>query len=406
MSIDEAFEKASRILEEEQVAPTLLYSYDSSAWPSNKRYEEAQLRAQGYGPSIAAQIGLLQEQKQRPRQVYEDPKLYAFVSTNFNLLVKVFSQVADGDRGSLISQLLNFVRTPLPSIENKHSARFPSYEGHTSALALLAEFCIRTGYLNELLEATQHPKMPSRSLLIMLMELEQTIALNFNLFSDSQLTTMPSSLSTLREIAERQTYCARGPVDGPMTNNPHYRFGFQDLGNEIVKAIDGIAEECRKARYWYLKGALQELPNLEVENDKLQVETFLKKLGFDDLMVKSLNKAEDEYRNATTGFDLKDCLDHVRSFFEQLHLQAANAIADSVGKTRPVKYGEAIAFLRKEGIFTEKQEQLAAALFGFSSDEAVHKLIAAREFARLMRNIVIEYGVMFLASLDKRGVRI
>ncbi len=38
------------------------------------------------------------------------------------------------------------------------------------------------------------------------------------------------------------------------------------------------------------------------------------------------------------------------------------------------------------------------------SDEGVHPLIAEPEYARLLRNVVIEYGVMFLATLDKKGV--
>jgi hypothetical protein len=32
--------------------------------------------------------------------------------------------------------------------------------------------------------------------------------------------------------------------------------------------------------------------------------------------------------------------------------------------------------------------------------------MADREYARLLRNVVIEYGVMFLTVLDKRGVTI
>ena len=40
------------------------------------------------------------------------------------------------------------------------------------------------------------------------------------------------------------------------------------------------------------------------------------------------------------------------------------------------------------------------------SDEGVHPLIAEKEFARLFRNMVIEYGLMFLTMLEKKGVRI
>jgi hypothetical protein len=74
MNINEALERASRILEEEQVAPTLGYRYVSETWPSNQLYDRHNLQQQGYTPAIAAQIGLIAERKVRPRQVYEDPK--------------------------------------------------------------------------------------------------------------------------------------------------------------------------------------------------------------------------------------------------------------------------------------------------------------------------------------------
>jgi len=40
------------------------------------------------------------------------------------------------------------------------------------------------------------------------------------------------------------------------------------------------------------------------------------------------------------------------------------------------------------------------------SDEGVHPLIAEKEFARLLRNMVIEYGLMFLTMLEKKGIKI
>jgi hypothetical protein len=36
----------------------------------------------------------------------------------------------------------------------------------------------------------------------------------------------------------------------------------------------------------------------------------------------------------------------------------------------------------------------------------VHPLIAEREFARLLRNMSIEYGLMFLTMFEKKGVKI
>ncbi len=387
MNLNEAIEKASRILEEEQVQPTLGYRQVGTL-------------------ATATQTGLATERKQRPRQVHEDPKVYVFESTNFNLLVKIFSQVSEADRSSFVSALLKYVRKPIEAHFQKYGSSFPSFLGRTSALALLAEFYIRTGYLKELLAATAEPKMPTEGLAIMLQEIEEMIALNFNLFSDSELSSMPSDIAQLRQIADRQTYSARGPRNRPMKDNPHYRQGFEKVGQEIVAAIDGITEECRKARYWYLKGALQELPNLEIESDKLKVEGFLVKLGFNINMVKSLNAAESDYKSAASAFELKNCLGHLRSFLEHLHRESVKSIAATIGQTVVDKWGDATLFLRQRGYFTKQHESFVASLYILLSDESVHPLTTDREYARLLRNVVIEYGVMFLTMLDKQGVKI
>jgi hypothetical protein len=406
MNISEALEKASRILEEEQVQPTLGYRYVSDTWPSNQRYQQDNLQQKGWMPAIAAQIGLATERNQRPRQVYEDPKLYVFESTNFNLLVKIFSQVADADRASFVSALLDYVRKPMAASAQKRVAYFPSFCRQTSALALLAEFCIRTGHLKELLAATAEPKMPAASLAIMLIEIEEMIALNFNLFSDSELASIPSGLWRLRAIAYQQTYTARRPRNGPMKKNPYYREGFRAVGEEIVAAIDGISEECRKARFWYLKGALQELPNLEIESDKLKVEGFLVNLGFSADMVKALDAAESDYKSTASAFELKSCLGHLRSFLEYLHRESVKSIAAAASHPVVDRWGDATRYLREQGYFTKQHEAFIISLYTLLSDESVHPLTADREYARLLRNVVIEYGVMFLTALDKRGVTI
>jgi hypothetical protein len=390
MNIDEALEKARRILAEEQVDPTLSYRYASTSAVTQR----------------AGQESLAFDRKSRPRQVSENPKFYVFESTNFNLLLKIFSQVAEEDRAKFVSALLDHVRQPIQAVPRRYNPTFPSYRDGVSALALLAEFCIRTGHLKELLAATAEPKMPAASLVIMLLEIEEMIALNFNLFSDSELAAIPSNLAPLREIAERQTYSARGPMGRPMKKNPHYRDGFSAVGNETVTVIDGITEACRKARYWYLKGALQELPNLEIESDKLKVEGFLIKLGFSAEMVKALNAAESDYKSTASAFELKSCLGHLRSFLEHLHRQSVKSIAAVAGHTVVDRWGDAILYLRQQGYFTKQHETFVASLYTLLSDESVHPLTADREYARLLRNVVIEYGVMFLTALDKQGVKI
>ena len=70
------------------------------------------------------------------------------------------------------------------------------------------------------------------------------------------------------------------------------------------------------------------------------------------------------------------------------------------------RWGPATSYLRQQDLFSQKHENMITALYTLISDESVHPLGTAQEYARLLRNMVIEYGVMFLSVLDKKGIRI
>jgi len=123
-------------------------------------------------------------------------------------------------------------------------------------------------------------------------------------------------------------------------------------------------------------------------------------------MIKTLNAAENDYRSTTNPFELKSCLGHIRSFLEHLHREAAKGIAASAGDTVVDRWGDATTYLRLQGCFTKEHEHFSASLYTLISDASVHTLGADREYARLLRNVVIEYGVMFLTVLAKRGVKV
>jgi hypothetical protein len=151
---------------------------------------------------------------------------------------------------------------------------------------------------------------------------------------------------------------------------------------------------------------LQQTANLEVETDKARVVGYLESLGFQPLLIAALQKAEDLYRVTSDGFDLKGCLTHVRSFFEHLNIDAATVIAAQAGETMAQEIDPALNVLKNKLFLTWQQEKFARGLYTLISSEGVHSLIAEREFARLLRNMVIEYGLMFLTMLDKKGIKI
>jgi hypothetical protein len=171
--------------------------------------------------------------------------------------------------------------------------------------------------------------------------------------------------------------------------------------------IQHITAQSRQALFFYLKGALQESPNLEIEDDRRKVIGFIESLGFNPTLTQSLNEAEKNYRANATGFELKDCMSHLRSFVEQLHIDACEPVADSIGEPKPPKkWGKAIAFLRTNGILSVQEEMFITSLYTLISDEGIHPLIAEREYVRIRRNMVVEYGLMFLTVLDKKGLKV
>jgi hypothetical protein len=100
-------------------------------------------------------------------------------------------------------------------------------------------------------------------------------------------------------------------------------------------------------------------------------------------------------------------MSHLRSFLEQLHAQACAAIAtDTTPMTEYNKWGLTIAFLKKHDYLSPQEEKLVAGIHAIMSEDGVHPLIAEREYVRLVRNMVIEYGLLLMSILEKKGIKI
>lgn len=152
---------------------------------------------------------------------------------------------------------------------------------------------------------------------------------------------------------------------------------------------------------------MHELPNLELENDRVLVVGYLERLGFSPDMVEALNAAERYYKITATPFELKSCFSHLRSFLEHLHRESAKAVAALAGEIIPKDtWGCATVYLRQKDYFTKHHEDFSTSLYTLISDTSVHPLGADRQYARLLRGMVIEYGLMFLSSLESKGVRL
>jgi hypothetical protein len=83
MELTQAFASVAQVLQEEKTRPTLLYHYVSDEWPPHRKWQQYFYEQKSWKPAMAAWDWLTEERKQRPRYVYEDPKLFSLKSTNF-----------------------------------------------------------------------------------------------------------------------------------------------------------------------------------------------------------------------------------------------------------------------------------------------------------------------------------
>jgi hypothetical protein len=70
------------------------------------------------------------------------------------------------------------------------------------------------------------------------------------------------------------------------------------------------------------------------------------------------------------------------------------------------EWDPSITFLKNNKFLTAQQDKMARGLFALLSDEGVQPVMAKREFCRVAGNMAIEYGLMFLTVLAKKGVQI
>lgn len=381
MNLQDAIQKANRILDEERVTPTVQYEYAA---------QEQVLQA------LSSMVRELTPRLQGIR-VQEHPERYQFRSINFDLLSALFDQVPEQNISAWSATLLS-------RISNKNSFRHRStqvlgagqWKRCSSELPLVLEFLVRRGdkqlFVKALTEAA-----PSPGLTLLLVQLETMILLNFTLFTDDEYAQLPRATASIQNSV--RALQDRPKPSSTIESNIRYH-----VSQEVPELCESVLEKCRKARYLYVKGSLLAGMNLEVNQDKDRVRAFLEKLGFPQLLIQSLEEAERLYRTDATPFELKSSMAHLRSFLEQLHIHATSAAYKRFGGAQPSKWGEALLYLRSNNILTLKEEQFAAQFYALMSDTSVHPLVAEREYARLMRNMSIEYGLLLLTKLDKLGL--
>jgi hypothetical protein len=125
-----------------------------------------------------------------------------------------------------------------------------------SALPLVMEVRIRNGYTELFLKVLSHVDTPTAAVAIMMVQLEETVSVNFNIFSLQELKQMPAAFKPLLEMTVRHIKTATAP-------NANKKDNYFLEAKAIQESTLGFLKECQQAEYWYTVGALRREPNME-----------------------------------------------------------------------------------------------------------------------------------------------
>jgi len=400
MELKKALAKAGQILDEERAAPTVSYALDAREVASKLSGEYAAVV--GGLAIITEDRNLAHIRSQQPRPVQENPRWWTLKSVNYNLLCALHAQVAADSKPEFVKSVL-LCRMASPACGwAPRTAYRPRWNGFVSELPLAAEFCVRNGATQTFLEVLRQIK-PSPGQAVLLQHLEDMIALNFTVFSDAEYGHLTVCSRSLRELFIQQYSDSRAVRSSQMWAGKSVELA--KLFYDLRLSADCILEQCRKSKYLYLKGSLLEGLNVEINQDKEAVNSYLKTLGFTPTLASSLDEVERLYRVGGSVFELKASMGHLRSFLEGLHKEILPAALARFGGACARTWGEGLLYLRTNGVLSRAEEAFAASLYTLISDAGVHPLVAEREYARLFRNVVIEYALLLLSKLEKLGLK-
>ncbi len=389
MELSDAISKADQILDDERASPTVRYTF---RW------------AQGITGAVRSLVEVMMTadrelegiRRQRPRKIEENPTNWALESVNYNLLCALLSQLREDSHQAFLGHVLSRLSRS-PGCAKSRFRIEPPWNSLVSEFPLIAELCIRNGAKQNFFDVLDDVQL-FLGHAVLLRHLEDMVALNFTVLTDQDYEAFTKAISAVG-CAARIAYKTLGVSGGRGAQAAELR----NFWTEIIAASDGIREECRKARYLYLKGALLEGLNLEINQDKTAVTSSLKAQGFSDALIECLNRADETYQTAASGFDFKTCIGHLRSFMEQLHSEGVAKLPVATPQSANHRWGDNLASLRNAGVLSKAEEGYASGLYTVLSDQGVHPVIAEKEYARLARNVVIEYALLFLRVLEKRA---
>jgi hypothetical protein len=160
---------------------------------------------------------------------------------------------------------------------------------------------------------------------------------------------------------------------------------------------------ARRVQYLRLSKMLKEGHNPEINADRQELLSRMSQLGFRDEIARTLQKIDEKVSAATTPLDFKNCMDSMRTIYEEIVEDAAKTTAVILNVTpSPPKsdFWPWNKLLIDTGVLNADEGKLTQTLYGCFSNVASHRLGSAPEQLRVTKNMVIELGLLILGRVQ------
>lgn len=190
-----------------------------------------------------------------------------------------------------------------------------------------------------------------------------------------------------------------------LRRNPH-QFTESQLQLLQIRG-DELAAAVEKARVNRVRQEAQQLlaNAQELGEDLNRVQQRISEYNFSPVLNELLDKIAADFGKGD-DFDQAAMMKHLRTFFEKLHQEVAEKLhamkPDTKDGTDLTKCQQVIDHLQQQRVLSPKSQALGRALYGILSEEGVHALQSTREYVRLCRNLIAEYGLILFYELERR----
>ena len=149
-----------------------------------------------------------------------------------------------------------------------------------------------------------------------------------------------------------------------------------------------------------------ERENPEINTDRQALLSRSSALSFPPELETVLEQIDLKLSAATSGFDYKACMVHIRTVFDKVFEHSATLVAAKSGKSlspnaQGGKFNETKGHLVSEGVLSAKEGAAVQALYSYISADGAHAFGSAPEQARVAKNNVIEWSLLVVGRVQQ-----